>query len=495
MPVELLYLLLGLVIGVIAYLILRSQMVSKGDLISMEKLMNEQKNLNAVLQERNNKLNEDYKIILSKFEEKNHEATQLFSEKSSLQSSLQIIKNQAQQFSSELSEQKTLNQQQQDDILKLHRGLSAGTEAYKSLQLRLETQKQEIEDFRKQSNIEFQNIANKILEEKSQKFTQSNKDNLDAILKPLGENLESFKKKVEETYDKESKQRFSLEEKLKDLITLNHKISDEANNLASALKGQSKKQGNWGEIILESILEKSGLQKNREYFVQETLTNEDGKQFRPDIIIHLPEDRKIVIDSKVSLVSYDRYCSEDDKVTQEIHLKQHIASIYQHVDDLSKKKYDTLASGLDFTMMFIPIEPAYLIAIQDDAELWYYAYNKRILLISPTNLIAALKLVSDLWKRESQSKNAIEIAKQGEKLYEKFIGFLETMDDVGKSLNKTQESYLKAVNQLKDGRGNLVTQAQKLKKLGLNSAKEVPNNLLPFGDDDEDENIESVQNS
>ncbi|MBK7468851.1 MAG: DNA recombination protein RmuC [Saprospiraceae bacterium] len=486
MPIEILTLLLGLVIGIIAYLILRSNTISKQEYDSIFTSYNEYKNSSILLQERNLKLNEEFKQLQNKIEAKIQENATLGAEKASLQSALEIIKNQAQQMLKEVQEQKILNQQQSDEILKLHRGLSSSTEAYKSLQHRLETQKSEIEDFRKQSNIEFQNIANKIIEEKSQKFTQSNKENIDALLKPLGENIDSFKKKVEETYDKESKQRFSLEEKVKDLIELNHKISNEANNLASALKGQSKKQGNWGEIILESILEKSGLVKNREYFLQETITNDEGKQLRPDVIIHLPEDRKIVIDSKVSLVDYDRYCSEDIKDIQEIHLKKHIASIYQHVDDLSRKKYDSVASSLDFTMMFIPIEPAYLIAIQDDAELWSYAYNKRVLLISPTNLIAALKLISDLWKRESQSRNAIEIAKQGEKLYEKIIGFLETMEEVGRHLNRSQDSYLKAVNQLKDGRGNIVVQAQKLKKLGLNSDKEVPSTLLPFGDDDQE---------
>ncbi|MBK8954831.1 MAG: DNA recombination protein RmuC [Saprospiraceae bacterium] len=350
---------------------------------------------------------------------------------------------------------------------------------------KLQSQKLEFEELRKQSYFEFQNIANKILDEKTQKFTASNKENIDNLLKPLGENLETFKKKVEETYDKESKQRFSLEEKVKELVEMNQRLSQEANNLASALKGQSKKQGNWGEVILESILEKSGLVKDREYKIQVSVQNEDGRRFQPDIVVYLPESRAIVIDSKVSLVAYDRYSSSEIKEEQDAALKEHIGSIYRHIDELSDKRYDTVAGTLDFTMMFIPIEPAYLLAIQQDAELWAYAYAKRILLISPTNLIAALKLVADLWKREQQSKNALEIARQGEKLYDKIVGFLDTMEDVGKHINKTQDSYLKAIGQLKDGRGSVVKQAQTLKKLGILSQKEIPDTLIPFEDETE----------
>lgn len=344
---------------------------------------------------------------------------------------------------------------------------------------KLQGQKQEFEELRKQSQLEFQNLANKILEEKSQKFTLSNKENIDNILKPLGQNLEQFKKKVEETYDKESKQRFSLEERVKELVEMNQKLSAEAHNLATALKGQSKKQGNWGEIILESILEKSGLVKNREYKIQQSLVNEEGRRLQPDVIVFLPEDRSVVIDSKVSLVAYDRFTSADQKEVQDQALKDHIGSVYKHVDELSSKQYETVAGTMDFTMMFIPIEPAYILAIQEDQDLWAYAYARRVLLISPTNLIAALKLIADLWKREQQSKNAQEIAQQGEKLYDKIVGFLDSMEDVGRHINRTQDSYFKALGQLKDGRGSVIKQAQKLKQLGLKSEKEIPDTLIP----------------
>ncbi len=344
---------------------------------------------------------------------------------------------------------------------------------------KLKTQKEEIQELHKTSQLHFEKIANQILEEKSGKFTETNKANIEALLKPLGENIDSFKKKVEETYDKESKQRFSLEEKVKDLIEQTNKVSTEANNLASALKGQVKKQGNWGEIILESILEQSGLVKDREYFIQATIKDEEGKNLRPDVLVKLPDNRVVIIDSKMSLIAYDRFSSAETTEEQKRYIEEHLTSIYAHIEGLHNKQYDNLPASLDFTMMFIPIEPAYLLAIQGDANLWANAYAKRILLISPTNLIACLKLINDLWKREMQSKNAMEIVNRGEKLYEKFVGFAKTMEDIGKNIGKTQESYNMAMNQLSSGSGNLVGQAMKLKGLGLKSSKEMPLSLLP----------------
>jgi DNA recombination protein RmuC len=351
---------------------------------------------------------------------------------------------------------------------------------------KLGLQKEEIIELQKKSHLQFEKLANQILEEKSEKFTASNKTNIEALLKPLGENIENFKKRVEETYDKESKQRFSLEEKVKDLIDQTNKVSAEANNLASALKGQSKKQGNWGEMILESILQQSGLVKEREYFLQQTIKDEAGKSLRPDVLVKLPDNRMIIIDSKVSLVAYDRFSAAETTDEQALHLVAHLKSIYSHIDDLHEKKYDNLADSLDFTMMFVPIEPAYLISIQSDQELWAYAYAKRILLISPTNLIACLKLMADLWKRELQSKNAMEIVKRGELLYEKFVTFASTLEDVGKHLEKSQQSYTAAIGQLNSGSGNLVGQALKLKNLGLKSSKQIPEALKPSDFDSEE---------
>lgn len=364
-------------------------------------------------------------------------------------------------------------------VIKLISENSTLTTKNEALREKLSIQKEEIIELQKTFQLQFEKIANKILEEKSDKFTETNKINIEALLKPLNENIDNFKKKVEETYDKESKQRFSLEERVKELVEQTNKVSSEANNLATALKGQAKKQGNWGEIILESILQKSGLVKDREYFLQETIKDEEGKNLRPDVLVKLPDNRVIIIDSKVSLVSYDRFSSADSQEEQEIHLKEHLKSIYGHINDLHGKKYDNLESSLDFTMMFIPIEPAYLISIQADQNLWGYAYSKRILLISPTNLIACLKLMADLWKREMQSKNAMEIVKRGELLYEKFVTFASTLEDIGKHINKTQQSYTAAIGQLNSGSGHLVGQALKLKNLGLKSSKEIPATLLP----------------
>lgn len=347
----------------------------------------------------------------------------------------------------------------------------------------LRSQQEEMLNTRNQLNKDFQLLANQILEEKTIRFTDVNKSNIEAILKPLSEKLVEFKAKVEETYDKESKQRFSLEERIRELVALNNQISEDANNLTKALKGNNKIQGNWGEMILESILEKSGLKKGEEYFVQEHITDENGnrvqneqnKFMQPDVIVVYPGGRKIIIDSKVSLNGYVKYVEADVDQKKLSAEKEHIASIKQHIDELSSKAYQDYVDSLDFVMMFIPNEPAYILAMQLDSTLWDYAYRKRILLISPTNLIASLKVVADLWKREAQSRNAQEIAKRGAALYDKFVGFVDTLQDVGKNIEKSQKSYDKAFLQLKEGNGNLIRQAEMLKELGVKSQKELPN--------------------
>ncbi len=346
----------------------------------------------------------------------------------------------------------------------------------------LKHQQSELLNAREQLNKDFQILANQILEEKSSRFTDINRLNMESILKPLGEKLSEFKTKVEETYDKESKQRFSLEERIRELVVLNHQISEDANNLTKALKGNNKIQGNWGEMILESILEKSGLKKGEEYFSQDMLTDENGqkilssenKALQPDIVILYPGGRKIVIDSKVSLNGYIKCVEADTDEMRIIAEKEHIVSIKKHIDELSGKAYQDYIESLDFVMMFIPNEPAYILAMQLDSGLWDYAYRKRILLISPTNLIASLKVVADLWKREAQSRNAQEIAKRGAIMYDKFSGFVETLQEVGKHIERTQKSYDKAFVQLKDGNGNLIRQAEMLKELGVKPQKELP---------------------
>jgi len=342
---------------------------------------------------------------------------------------------------------------------------------------------EELVKMREQLNKDFQVLANQILEEKTMRFTDTNKLNMESILKPLNEKLAEFKTKVEETYDKESKQRFSLEERIKELVALNNQISEDANNLTKALKGNNKIQGNWGEMLLESILEKSGLKKGEEYFIQDFLRGENGerlqntqnKYMQPDVVVVYPGGRKIIVDSKVSLNAYVKYVESKEEDERIICEKEHILSVKKHIDELSQKCYQDYVESLDFVMMFIPNEPAYILAMQLDSTIWDYAYRKRVLLISPTNLIASLKVVADLWKREHQSRNAQEIAKRGAFLYEKFANFVEVLQDIGKNVDRTQKSYDKAMTQLSEGNGNLMRQAEMLKELGVKAQKELPN--------------------
>lgn len=371
-------------------------------------------------------------------------------------------------------------EQKEFQIIDLTGELSTTTANYKNLDERLQEQKGEMQKLQEKFNTEFKNLANEILEEKTQKFTEQNKTNLDEILKPLHQKIKDFEKRVEETYDKESKQRFSLKEEVKRLAELNQQISKEANNLTNALKGQAKAQGNWGEIILENILEKSGLVKDREYFVQASYINNEGRRLQPDVVIAYPGDRNVVVDSKVSLVAYERYVSAENKDAQDHALKEHIVSIKSHINDLSSKNYQDLhdIKSLDFVMMFLPVEPAYLIAIQHDSELWNYAYDRRILLISPTNLIAALKMVASLWQQEYQNKNVMEIARQSGALYDKFEGLVNDLIEIGKKLDSTQTVYKNSMNKLTSGKGNLLSRVENIKSLGAKTKKSLPQNLL-----------------
>jgi len=381
----------------------------------------------------------------------------------------------------EQSEQANLQIREKDaSILGLNNNLTTSVTEYNNLQKKLDEQKADIEKLQEKFRVEFKNLANEILEEKTQKFTEQNKIKLDEILKPLGEKIRDFEKKVEETYDKESKQRFSLEREIKNLTDLNQQISKEASNLTNALKGQAKTRGNWGEIILESILEKSGLTLDREFFIQQSYTNEFGKRMQPDVIVAYPGERNVVIDSKVSLVAYERFASAETKEEQELAARDHLLSVRNHISDLSSKNYQDIYAlkSLDFVMLFMPIEPAYMLAMQHDPNLWNWAYDRRILLISPTNLIAALRMIANLWRVEYQNKNAMEIARQSGELYDKFTGFLEDLQDIGTKIDATRKVYDASMNKLSTGKGNLIRRVENIKSLGAKAGKEIPKSLL-----------------
>jgi len=353
---------------------------------------------------------------------------------------------------------------------------------HQALNEKFESQKAEMLELGKKFNTEFENIANKILETKTQKFTELNKTNMKDLLEPLGKNIDEFKKTVNETYDKESKERFSLGEKVRELAQLNQVISEEARNLTNALRIESKTQGRWGEMILENILEMSGLRKDEEYFMEYQLTDTDGnplksdsenKKMRPDAVIKYPDNRSVIIDSKVSLNAFTRYLEATDEKIRTEALAAHVTAIKNHINTLSSRGYDDYDKALDFVLMFIPSEPAYMAALQGDPNLWNYAYEKRVVFINPTNLITSLKLMVDLWKREYQNRNAQEIAERGAKLYDKFVGFIEKLEDVGKFIDKAQDAYSDSYKLLSTGNDNLVLQATKLKNLGLKTKKEL----------------------
>lgn len=394
-------------------------------------------------------------------------------DKSTIEERARMLQGQIDEASMQIREKDT-------SILVLNNRLTSKTTEYVNLNEKLQEQKADIEKLQDKFRIEFKNLANEILEEKTQKFTEQNKIKLDEILKPLGEKIRDFEKKVDETYDKESKQRFSLEKEIKNLTDLNQQISKEANNLTNALKGQAKTRGNWGEIILESILEKSGLTLDREFFIQQSHTNEHGKRLQPDIVVAYPGDRNVVIDSKVSLLAYERYSSAETKEEQDLAARDHLLSVKNHITELSSKSYQDIYAlkSLDFVMLFMPIEPAYMLAMQHDPNLWNWAYDRRILLISPTNLIAALRMIANLWRVEYQNKNAMEIARQSGELYDKFTGFLEDLQDIGTKIDATRKSYDASMNKLSTGKGNLIRRVETIKSLGARAGKEIPKSML-----------------
>lgn len=337
-----------------------------------------------------------------------------------------------------------------------------------------------LESARERMTLEFKDLASEILDEKSRKFTASNQENISLILKPLQEKIIHFEKRVEETYDRESKERFSLAREIKNLQELNSRISEDAVNLTNALKGDNKAQGTWGEMILESILDKSGLVKGREYEVQVSMKAQDGSRNQPDVVVHLPESRDIVIDAKVSLKAYEAYCSEDEPGQKGEYLKQHIASIRNHTKMLAAKDYQNLTgiNSLDFILLFMPIEASFSIAAQYDHELFMNAFEKNIIIVGPSTLLTTLRTVRNIWRLAQQNQNALEIAEKAGALYDKFVAFVEDLEEIGSRIEASQKSYEKAHNKLGSGRGNLIGRVEKLKVLGAKTSKKHRPELL-----------------
>ncbi|PCJ93412.1 MAG: DNA recombination protein RmuC [Flavobacteriaceae bacterium] len=355
-----------------------------------------------------------------------------------------------------------------------------------NLQLKNTEQKEEVEKLQEKFTKEFENLANKILDEKSAKFTEQNKENIKNILTPLQERIHLFEKKVEQTHKESIDYHAALRQQIFGLKELNAQMSKETINLTKALKGDSKMQGNWGELVLERVLEKSGLEKDREYSVQQSFTKEDGSRVLPDVIINLPDGKKMVVDSKVSLTDYERFVNEEDDL-KEKHLKDHVNSLRRHVEQLSAKKYEDLyeMESPDFVLMFVPIEPAFAIAINKDNSLYNKAFEQNIIIVTPTTLLATLRTIDSMWNNEKQQKNAIEIARQAGALYDKFEGFVIDLTKVGKRMDEAKVEYRGAMNKLVEGRGNIITSIEKLKKMGAKAKKSIPESILKRAQEDD----------
>lgn len=412
----------------------------------------------------------------------------LEAERDSFKDQLKTAKEEVTEVKNKLAEEtRTLGTKVQE--------LATATADLKAANEKLATQKTEIENLQTTMQEKFKNIANEVLDEKSKKFTETNEKHIKALIEPLGKDIEAFKQKVTE----ESKERFSLGEKVKDLIDANRVTNEVAVNLTKALKGEAKTQGLWGEMILERILEMSQLRSGEQYFMEHQLYGDDGKplrselegkKMRPDALIIYPDDRHVIVDSKVSLTAFVRATEADDDEVRAQELAAHVASVRGHIDGLSAKGYEDYGKSLDYVLMFVPSEAAFVAAIQADPDLWAYAYSKRILLQSPTILITSLKLIEELWKRETHNLNAKAIAEQGRKLYDKFVGFVANLEGVGANLDTAKAKYLEAHKQLTSGKDNLVRQATKLQGMVVQTKKELPSSLVELAEQSEEPSTE-----
>jgi DNA recombination protein RmuC len=360
-------------------------------------------------------------------------------------------------------------------LAEANKSLESSRSFFKAQQEKLAEQKADVENTRSHFQKEFENIAEKLLKEKSREFTDVNKLSIDTILNPLKENIKAFEQKVDKVYSTEAAERHVLRGEISKLMELNQLISTEASNLTKALKGDNKKQGNWGEVILEKVLERSGLVRDREYRTQASLNHADGNRLQPDVIIDLPDEKHLIIDSKVSLIAYERLVNCETEEERRLFSKAHIESIRGHVQGLSSKNYHDLyqVNSPDFVLLFVPIESSFSFAVQLDADLFSDAWDKRVVIVSPSTLLATLRTIACIWKQERQNRNVLEIARLSGEMYDKFVGFIGDMEGIGKNIKQSQDSYDKALNKLVVGRGNLTVTAEKIKKLGAKANKQI----------------------
>ena len=437
---------------------------------------------------------------LGRFEEKNallhQQVEELHVTQEKLQedhrSRLEEFKKEAHANLEKVEKEREFLRRQKDDIsLELTRRNSE----FENLQQKTEEQKAEVEKLNEKFQKEFENLANKILDQKSEKFTSLNKQNIENILDPLSKKIKEFEDKVNTNNSESIKRHAELGEKLKNLHEQNVRISEEATNLTKALKGDTKMQGNWGEMVLERVLERSGLQKDSEYFVQQSFTTEDGKRVLPDVIINLPGDKKMIVDSKVSLNAYERYINETEETEKGSHLKAHLTSVKARINELSQKNYHNLyqMESPDFVLLFIPIEAAFALASNEYPALYSDAFDKNIIIVTPTTLLAVLKTIDSMWQNEKQKQNAIQIATQAGALYDSFTNLTDELLKVGRQINTVQTSYEGAMKKL-TGRGNLIKRVEKLKKLGAKASKQIDSKLLKRAvEEDEDDMEESSE--
>ena len=351
---------------------------------------------------------------------------------------------------------------------------------FENLWQRNKEQKEEVEKLQEKFTKEFENLANKILDEKSSKFTEQNKENMKNILTPLQDKIQLFEKKVEDTHKESIDYHAALRQQILGLSEMNAQMSKETLNLTKALKGDSKMQGNWGELVLERVLEKSGLEKDREYYVQQSHTNGEGQRVFPDVVINLPDGKKMIVDSKVSLTAYEKFINEEDDNLKNGYLKEHVNSIKRHVEQLGEKNYQDLyqIESPDFVLLFIPMEPAFAMALNEDTTLYNKAFEKNIVIVTPSTLLATLRTIDSMWANQKQQENAFEIARQAGALYDKFEGFVTDLIKIGKKIDESKVEYQGAMNKLVDGKGNLITSVEKLKKMGAKAKKALPENIL-----------------